>query len=168
MGGGAKLLCQLWETDVADCRRNIRGVNAHFLWLSSASLIPIFFQAFEHLLKTDLVFCAEHDVEFHIWKICFYQIVEVLKNYAKDEERAEIRYEIHCVSPQKRGEKRERGKERERGKRDRGDIDRGRRDREGESGRGDTLKGEKKREGEIERGEIEKGEIKRGEIERGR
>ena len=58
--GGGKLLCQLWDNEVAECRRSIR-------------------QAFEHLLKTDLVFCETHDVEFHIWKICFYHIVEALK-----------------------------------------------------------------------------------------
>ncbi len=69
--GGAKVICELWDSEVSECRRNIR-------------------QAFEHLLKTDLVFCAEHDVEFHIWKICFYQIVEVLKLHSKDES-AEVR-----------------------------------------------------------------------------
>ena len=60
--GGGKLLCELWDAEVADCRRSIR-------------------QAFEHLLKTDLVFCETHDVEFHVWKICFYHIVEALKVY---------------------------------------------------------------------------------------
>ncbi len=56
MEGGGKLLCQLWNKEVAERRRNIQ-------------------QAFEHLLKTDLVFCAEHDVEFHVWKIAFYNLV---------------------------------------------------------------------------------------------
>ena len=45
----------------------------------------LFRQAFEHLLKTDLVFCETHDVEFHIWKICFYHIVEALKLCAKEQ-----------------------------------------------------------------------------------
>ncbi len=58
MEGGAKLLCQLWNKEVAECRRNI-------------------LHAFEHLLKTDLVFCAEFDVEFHIWKIAFYRLVSL-------------------------------------------------------------------------------------------
>lgn len=58
LDGGGKLLCQLWYKDVLEYRRNIQ-------------------QAFEHLLKTDLVFCAEHDVEFHIWKIAFYNLVSI-------------------------------------------------------------------------------------------
>ncbi len=68
---GGKWLCQLWNNEVAEYRRNIQ-------------------QAFEHLLKTDLVFCAEHDVEFHIWKIAFYHLVEVLRQGLK-EDSAEIR-----------------------------------------------------------------------------
>jgi len=60
LDGGPQLVCRLWVKDVAECRKNIR-------------------QAFEHLLKTDLLFCAEHDVEFHIWKIVFYNILETLK-----------------------------------------------------------------------------------------
>ena len=75
MTGGAKLLCQLWDKDVAEYRKNIQ-------------------QAFEHLLKTDLVFCAEKDVEFHIWKIAFYSIVEVLKLSLK-EESPEVRNLVH-------------------------------------------------------------------------
>lgn len=61
------MLCHLWEKEVAESRRNI-------------------LMAFQHLLKTDLVFCAQHDIEFHIWKIGFYQLVEVLKPCLKEDD----------------------------------------------------------------------------------
>jgi protein SMG6 len=66
MEGGGKLLCHLWNEDVKTIRKHI--INA-----------------FEHLLKNDLMFCAENDVEFHIWKVAFYQLVEALKFTLKDE-----------------------------------------------------------------------------------
>lgn len=64
--GGAKLLCQLWNKDVAEARQNI-------------------LLAFKHLLEHELVFCATHDVEFHIWQVCFYHLVETLKPVLKEE-----------------------------------------------------------------------------------
>lgn len=75
MEGGGKSICRLWDTKVAECRKNIQ-------------------QAFEHLLKTDLLFCYEFDIEFHIWKIAFYQIVEVLKVCLKDDLPPEVRHTI--------------------------------------------------------------------------
>ena len=35
--------------------------------------------SFRHLLKNNLVFCAKSDVEFYVWKICFYNLVSTLK-----------------------------------------------------------------------------------------
>ena len=66
--GGQKLR-KLWYEDVTEARRNI---------LSS----------FQRLLQTDLVFCAEKDVEFIIWKICFYNLVETLKTMVKHSEQS--------------------------------------------------------------------------------
>ncbi len=40
--------------------------------------------AFKHLLQTNLVFCATSDVEFYVWKICFYNIVATLKTWLEE------------------------------------------------------------------------------------
>lgn len=60
--GGPQKLCQLWHQDVADARGNIM-------------------RTFANLLQTDLVFCARYDVEFFVWKICFYNLVATLKTW---------------------------------------------------------------------------------------
>ena len=66
---GGQNLRRLWDTKVAEARRNI--------------LI-----AFQRLLQNDLVFCAEKDVEFLIWRICFYNLVETLKSLLKHSEQS--------------------------------------------------------------------------------
>ena len=58
--GGPQKLCQLWHQDVLECRHTIM-------------------RTFKHLLQNNLVFCAKSDVEFYVWKICFYNIVTTLK-----------------------------------------------------------------------------------------
>ena len=60
--GGPQKLCQLWQQDVYEIRQNIM-------------------RTFRHLLQTDLVFCARSDVEFFVWKICFYNLVATLKTW---------------------------------------------------------------------------------------
>ncbi|XP_040571639.1 telomerase-binding protein EST1A [Lepeophtheirus salmonis] len=72
MHGSWELLSQLWDTEVAECRQNI-------------------LKAFEELLKSDLVFCLKHNVEFHIWKIAFWNLTEVLKILLAKEESQELR-----------------------------------------------------------------------------
>ena len=66
--GGQKLR-EVWDTKVTHARRNI-----------------LF--AFQRLLQHDLVFCAEKDVEFLIWRICFYNLVETLKSMLKHSEQS--------------------------------------------------------------------------------
>ena len=66
--GGPKLR-RLWDNEVAQARHNI-----------------LF--AFQRLLQNDLVFCAEKDVEFLIWRICFYNLVETLKSMLKHSEQS--------------------------------------------------------------------------------
>ena len=63
--GGPQVLCQLWNTDVYEIRQNIM-------------------RTFRHLLKTDLMFCAKSDVEFFVWKICFYNLVATLKTWLQE------------------------------------------------------------------------------------
>ena len=41
--------------------------------------MQILLEYFRHLLKNNLVFCAKSDVEFYVWKICFYNLVSTLK-----------------------------------------------------------------------------------------
>ena len=41
---------------------------------------------FRFLLKTDLFFVAERDVETHIWKTVYYQVIEMLKSAYLDTE----------------------------------------------------------------------------------
>lgn len=60
--GGPQKLCQLWNHDVREARHNIM-------------------RTFKHLLQNDLVFCAKSDVEFFVWKICFYNLVATLKTW---------------------------------------------------------------------------------------
>ena len=72
--GGQKLR-NIWDTDVTQARRNI-----------------LF--AFQRLLQNDLVFCAEKDVEFLIWRICFYNLVETLKSMLKHSEQSP------CLTPE--------------------------------------------------------------------
>ncbi|CAB4066723.1 SMG6 [Lepeophtheirus salmonis] len=81
MHGSWELLSQLWDTEVAECRQNI-------------------LKAFEELLKSDLVFCLKHNVEFHIWKIAFWNLTEVLKILLAKEESQELHetYEIDLES----------------------------------------------------------------------
>ena len=66
--GGQKLR-RLWDNEVTQARRNILC-------------------AFQRLLQNDLVFCAEKDVEFLIWRICFYNLVETLKSMLKHSEQS--------------------------------------------------------------------------------
>ena len=60
--GGPEKLCQLWHRDVYEARHNIM-------------------RTFRHLLQNDLFFCAKSDVEFFVWKICFYNLVATLKTW---------------------------------------------------------------------------------------
>ncbi len=60
--GGPEKLCELWHQDVAEVRQTIM-------------------RTFRHLLQNDLVFCARTDVEFFVWKICFYNLVATLKTW---------------------------------------------------------------------------------------
>ena len=60
--GGPQKLCQLWHTDVYEVRQ-------------------IIMHTFRRLLQTDLVFCAKSDVEFFVWKICFYNLVATLRHW---------------------------------------------------------------------------------------
>ena len=60
--GGPEKLCQLWHHDVYEARHNIM-------------------RTFRHLLQNDLFFCAKFDVEFYVWKICFYNLVATLKTW---------------------------------------------------------------------------------------
>lgn len=62
---GHYCLCHLWDTEVRKLRKSIQ-------------------LALEHLIRTDLQYCALHDVEFHIWKIAFYRLVEFMKLGVKD------------------------------------------------------------------------------------
>ena len=64
---GGHMLYSLWETEVREARNNI-------------------LTAFELLLLTDVVVCAEKDIEFWVWKICFYNLVETLKTMLKHSE----------------------------------------------------------------------------------
>ena len=41
---------------------------------------------FRFLLKNDLYFVAEKDVETHIWKTVYYQVIEMLKSAYLDTE----------------------------------------------------------------------------------
>ncbi|XP_059096811.1 telomerase-binding protein EST1A-like isoform X1 [Tigriopus californicus] len=62
---GHYCLCHLWDTEVQKLRKSIQ-------------------LALEHLIRTDLQYCAFHDVEFHIWKIAFYRLLEFMKLGVKD------------------------------------------------------------------------------------
>lgn len=66
---GSQKLRRVWDNEVAQARRNI-------------------LLAFQRLLQNDLVFCAEKDVEFLIWRICFYNLVETLKSMLKHSEQS--------------------------------------------------------------------------------
>ena len=58
--GGGHLLSRLWTSDVDNYRNQI-------------------LQAFQRLLETDLYYCVTNDMEFVIWKTCYYNLVEALK-----------------------------------------------------------------------------------------
>jgi hypothetical protein len=74
--GGGKLLSRLWTKDVKVAREHIVG-------------------ELEHLLETDLEFCAENGVERRVWQAVFYRPAEALrtalKTNASPTEREDIR-----------------------------------------------------------------------------
>lgn len=53
-------MCSRWDQEVREARHQIMA-------------------AARHLIKTDLLFVAERDVETHIWKTVYYQVIEILK-----------------------------------------------------------------------------------------
>jgi len=58
--GGPAIVCSRWDQEVRETRHQIMA-------------------AARYLMKNDLLFVAEHDVETHIWKTVYYQVVEILK-----------------------------------------------------------------------------------------
>jgi len=65
--GGPTIVCNRWEHEVRECRHEI---------MSSAW----------HLMKTDIFFVCEHEVDTYIWKTVYYQVMEMLKYCVQDTE----------------------------------------------------------------------------------
>jgi len=64
--GGGHLLSRLWNSDVGSARHRI-------------------LQAFQALLETDLLYCVREELEFVVWRTCFYNLVESLKTVLNDD-----------------------------------------------------------------------------------
>ena len=71
---GPAVVCNRWDLEVRETRHQIMA-------------------AARHLMTHDLLFVAEKDVEIHIWKTVYYQVIEMLKAAYLDTENtaAEIR-----------------------------------------------------------------------------
>lgn len=58
--GGPAIVCARWDSEVREARHQIMA-SARFL------------------MKNELLFVAEREVEVHIWKVVYYQVIEMLK-----------------------------------------------------------------------------------------
>ena len=59
ISGGPAIVCSRWDQEVRETRHQIMA-------------------AARYLMKNDLMFVAERDVEIHIWKTVYYQVIIII------------------------------------------------------------------------------------------